>query len=76
MCAGAGMVGERWRRLEVWHLADDLAAGVYRATESFPPAERFGLVAQLRRAALSVPTNIVFPAFQPLSPPKGLNPWT
>ncbi len=52
-------MGERWRRLEVWRLADDLAAEVYRATEGFPPGERFGLVSQLRRAALSVPTNIV-----------------
>ncbi|RME50914.1 MAG: four helix bundle protein [Caldilineae bacterium] len=53
------VIGERWRRLEVWQLADDLAAEIYQATQELPREERFGLVAQLRRAALSVPTNIV-----------------
>jgi four helix bundle protein len=36
-----------------------LAFLIYRATDNFPRSERFGLTAQLRRAALSIPTNIV-----------------
>ena len=50
---------EKWRRLEVWKRADELARRVYAATADFPREERYGLTAQLRRAALSIPTNIV-----------------
>jgi len=56
---GAGGQGDRWRRLEVWRRADDFALEVYRATAGFPREEQFGLTSQLRRAALSVPTNVV-----------------
>lgn len=47
-----------YRDLLVWKKAKDLATLVYRETEAFPNAERFGLTSQLRRAAVSVPSNI------------------
>jgi four helix bundle protein len=50
---------DRWKNLEVWRRADEFAHAVYSATSRFPPEERFGLTAQLRRASLSIPTNIV-----------------
>ena len=51
----------RWfeyRDLRVWNTAISLVLEVYRITDSFPPTERFGLTSQLRRAAVSVPSNI------------------
>ena len=47
------------RKLEAFHLADGLATMVYRATRGFPRDEVFGLTAQMRRSAVSVPANIV-----------------
>jgi four helix bundle protein len=44
--------------LEVFKLAHELALGVYQTTRRFPKDEAFGLVAQLRRAAVSVPANL------------------
>jgi four helix bundle protein len=44
--------------LRVWQLAMELACRVYEITRQFPAAERYGLVAQCRRAAASVPCNI------------------
>ena len=46
------------RELEVWPKAHTLVLEVYRVTETFPDRERFGVVAQLRRSAVSVPANI------------------
>jgi four helix bundle protein len=45
-------------RLDVWNKAIDLVMSVYKATESFPKDERFGLTSQIRRAAVSIPANI------------------
>ena len=47
-----------YRDLEVWQTGMRLVECCYAATKSFPPDERFGLTAQLRRAAISVPSNI------------------
>lgn len=48
-----------YRKLRVWQAADRLAHEVYRITKEFPRDEQYGLISQLRRAALSVPTNLV-----------------
>jgi len=47
-----------YKELEVWQKAVNLAIEVYQATDRFPDAEKFGLTAQIRRAATSVPANI------------------
>ena len=47
------------RNLRAFQHADDLVVSVYWATRSFPDHEQYGLTSQLRRAAVSVPTNIV-----------------
>ena len=47
------------RRLQAFQLADELALDVYRVTAGFPKSEQFGLVSQMRRAAVSAASNIV-----------------
>lgn len=47
-----------YRDLVVWQQSLKMVSEVYRATASFPSEERFGLTAQIRRAAVSVPSNI------------------
>ena len=47
-----------YRRLEAWQLAAQLALEVNRLTRAFPAHERFGLTSQLRRAAISISSNI------------------
>lgn len=49
----------KYRSLKAWRLAHQLARRVSRVARTFPRHEQFELAAQLRRAALSVPTNIV-----------------
>ena len=48
-----------YKDLIVFQKADELAFQVYKLTEKFPKAEMFGLTSQIRRAAVSIPTNIV-----------------
>jgi len=45
-------------KIEAWRLAHRLALDVYAATDHWPKAERYELTGQVRRAALSIPTNI------------------
>jgi four helix bundle protein len=45
-------------QLTAWQKGHELVLGVYKATENFPKSEQFGLVNQLRRAAVSVTSNI------------------
>jgi len=47
-----------FRDLKVWHRSMDLVERIYEVTAAFPKDERFGLTAQIRRAAVSVPSNI------------------
>jgi len=48
-----------YRRLKVWQKAHSVTLEVYRVTKSLPSKERFGLVSQMERAAVSVAANIV-----------------
>jgi four helix bundle protein len=46
------------KKLEVWRLSMEIAEEMYRVTDSFPPSEKFGIISQLRRASVSIPSNI------------------
>lgn len=47
-----------FEKLTVWQEAMQLVKAIYKVTRAFPREERFGLVDQLRRAAVSIPANI------------------
>ena len=47
-----------YRDMRVWAKAHELALRIYEVTQSFPKSELYGLTSQLRRAAVSIPTNI------------------
>jgi len=51
-------MGKSYRDLKIWQRAIELSVAVYRLTGQFPADERFGLTSQLRRAAVSVASNI------------------
>jgi four helix bundle protein len=48
-----------WSDLEVWKKSHNLVLKIYKLTSSFPKTEMYALIDQLRRAAYSVPANIV-----------------
>jgi len=50
--------GESFKDLVVWKRAVELSLAIYQLTSKFPPSEQFGLTNQLRRAAVSVASNI------------------
>jgi four helix bundle protein len=49
---------QSYRDLQVWQRAMQLTVSVYRLTQGFPREEMHGLTSQLRRAAVSIPSNI------------------
>jgi len=49
---------QSYRELEVWKISMDLADKIYDITETFPKNEMYGLASQIRRAAVSIPSNI------------------
>lgn len=48
----------RYKELHVWQKAIDLAVEVYKITEKLPANERFGLIVQMNKCAVSIPSNI------------------
>lgn len=48
-----------FRNYQVWKKAHQFSIDIYKVTKQFPKEEMFGLISQLRRASLSIPTNIV-----------------
>jgi four helix bundle protein len=47
-----------FKNIKAWQYADDLAILIYSKTKAFPKEESYGITSQLRRAAVSIPTNI------------------
>jgi four helix bundle protein len=54
----SGEMGRSYKDLVAWQKAMDLVTATYRSTASFPKEKQFGLTSQLRRAAVSIPSNI------------------
>jgi|SRR5690606_16167662 len=48
----------QYRKLDVWKKSIELAVDIYAQTRNFPSEEKFGLTSQIRRSAISVPSNI------------------
>ena len=51
-------MAKSFKDLVVWQKAMDLSVAVYQLTKAFPKEEMFGLTSQMRRAAVSIPSNI------------------
>lgn len=48
-----------WKDLKVWQKSHELVLDIYKVTAKFPKEEIYGLTSQVKRAAVSIPTNIV-----------------
>lgn len=57
-CVLQAMNWKSYRDLEAWQAAMDLVVNIYNITSNFPPEEKFGLTSQIRRSAVSIPSNI------------------
>lgn len=49
---------DNFKNLKVWQRSVDLAVKVYQITSEFPASEKFGITSQMRRAGVSIPSNI------------------
>lgn len=47
-----------FRDLDIWKIGKEIVVEAYKATQSFPKDETFGLTSQMRRAAVSIPSNV------------------
>ena len=52
------MADKPHKKLDAWKLSFEFVIEIYRSTENFPANEKFGMTSQLRRAAVSIPSNI------------------
>ncbi len=48
----------KYKELKIWQKAMELVTDIYKATSAFPDKERFGLISQINRASVSIPSNI------------------
>ena len=48
----------KYKDLKIWTKAIDLVVDIYKATNEFPKEEKYGLISQMRRSAVSIPSNI------------------
>lgn len=49
---------QSFRDLDIWKLGKEIVVETYKITQSFPKEEAFGLTSQMRRAAISIPSNV------------------
>ncbi|MBI4992271.1 MAG: four helix bundle protein, partial [Candidatus Harrisonbacteria bacterium] len=49
---------ESYKQLTVWQRSIELVKEIYKVTDGFPKSELYGLVSQMRRASISIPSNI------------------
>ncbi len=51
-------MGRNFKKIKAWQFADELAVLIYEKSKCFPKDEIYGLISQLKRAAVSIPNNI------------------